>query len=166
MRSCWVKESLERRSRSEQRMMNIARPIRPCCDEIVGPGRVGPQRRYSLADCSPLDCRAAARRGHGDFWADYRFWRSEDEIIDTLQDTNFLFLGREHLQHRRYESEEAKRGQDEPARCWVHGLIIRTKKGDEAGLVWERIGWLRYCCGEPLETWAPFQLPRTVLTLF
>ncbi|CEI66054.1 hypothetical protein FVEN_g4535 [Fusarium venenatum] len=68
---------------------------------------------------------------YGTFFADYRFWETEEELRGTLQHVYFLFLGSE----------------TDTDPLWIDGMILRPRSGqwDESNVCYERIGWLRYC---------------------
>jgi hypothetical protein len=96
--------------------------------------------------------------GYGDFQADFKFWSSDRELEDALQAVVFFCLGREDL-HK--DADE----QDLPEHCWVVGLILKPIWNGEVPPQYERIGWLRYCIGKPVEAWDRAQGPHMTVTI-
>jgi hypothetical protein len=71
----------------------------------------------------------------GTFFADYRLWKTETELRESLQHSYFLLIGIENY-HDPF---------------WIAGMVLkpRLRPWAESDVWYERIGWLRY---RPLKT--------------
>ncbi|KAF1961638.1 HET-domain-containing protein [Byssothecium circinans] len=88
---------------------------------------------------------------YGHFNADYKFWKSEEELQDELQHCLFLLVGTEAILNRsRAWGEE---------HCWADGMLLRPvgKACPSGGQLchYERVGWLRYCTRQTRARWTP-----------
>lgn len=74
---------------------------------------------------------------HGTFFADYCFWNTEAEFLESLQHVYFLFLGTE----------------EDSNRSSIAGMILKphSSQRDESHSPYHRIGWLEYCPPEAVE---------------
>jgi hypothetical protein len=95
-----------------------------------------------------LDTTYTILSGH--FYADYRFWSSEEELQHELQYIIFLAIGIEANSMPEFGEEH---------KCWVAGLAL--KPANESSLKedgvpqFKRIGWLRYCTEKTSKEYVP-----------
>ena len=89
-------------------------------------------------------------RYYGTFNADYKFWKTEEELQEELQHVIFFLIGR--------EPSHGETGWG-VSLCWIDGMVLRPvdREGPERGGLcrYERIGWLRYCTLKTHEEWRP-----------
>ena len=82
----------------------------------------------------------------GEFYADYKFWTSEEELQIELQHVWFFFLGTEP-DYGPYQSKGW--GQEHQ---WIDGLVLKPADSrsisEDCIHQYERIGWLRYATRE------------------
>ncbi|RFN53395.1 het-domain-containing protein [Fusarium flagelliforme] len=92
---------------------------------LVSPAKHDPRDRSKEVG----DCRSSYM--HGTFFADYRFWETDEELRESLQHTYFLLLGIE----------------PDTDPFWIAGMVLkpRLRTWAESEGLYERIGWLRYC---------------------
>ncbi|KAJ4128204.1 hypothetical protein NW768_008490 [Fusarium equiseti] len=92
---------------------------------LVGPAKRDPRGRSKEVGDSQRSYM------HGTFFADYRFWETDEELRETLQHAYFLLLGIE------LDADP----------FWIAGMVLKPRLGPWAELEesYERIGWLRYC---------------------
>lgn len=86
----------------------------------------------------------------GAFYADYRFWSSEEKLQHELQHVTFMAIGVEDNAMSDFREEH---------KCWVAGLALKlvgeSNPQENNMPQYKRIGWLRYCTEKPSEEFVP-----------
>lgn len=114
------------------------------------PGAPRPRQTREQISQIPWASGVVAKQvdNHGDFFADYKFWKDEIDLWHILDDVFFLDLGRESTY-------------DFP---WATGLVLRYgKQAIDGRPTYERIGWLRFSTGKQADEWEPVGTDQDVL---
>jgi hypothetical protein len=150
LRHCQVVEWGRRHSENSQLLVR-------CHGYLVEPSKNKPSETTQEVDS---DHKQPAM--YGNFWPDYRFWETEEELQETLQHVYFLLLGTERRRGPLWID-----GLVDPLR--IDGLVLKPRLHqwkDSKGR-YERIGWLRYCTLEYVKEseWTPRGTPSKLTLL-